>query len=94
MSQASTSKQLDSPQIINTPTKKKLKSPNYKLKNKQINKGSSSAALQIAEIEIACRKELHEAQMANEKQKLKNLLLKEEVLRSKLLYYKNKNELN
>lgn len=49
-----------------------------------------SSVLQIAETEIACRKQLHEAQMANEKQKLKNLLLKEEVLKHKLEYYKKR----
>ncbi|XP_045451953.1 uncharacterized protein LOC123660981 [Melitaea cinxia] len=67
MTPASTSKQLDIQQITTTPTNKKVKSPNYKLKHKLINKGSSSAALQIAENEIVCRKELHEAQMASPK---------------------------
>lgn len=54
------------------------------------NTKKESAALQIAETEIACRKELHEAQMANEHQKLKNLLLMEDVFKHKLNYYKNK----
>ncbi|KPJ11978.1 hypothetical protein RR48_03581 [Papilio machaon] len=88
MSQTSTP---DKPQITTTttPPMKKLKSPNYyKVKNKKIYNGSASAALQISETEIACRKELHEMQMANERQKLKNLLLKEEVLKCKLDYYK------
>ncbi|XP_072935410.1 uncharacterized protein [Epargyreus clarus] len=60
-----------------------------KRKNKKITNTTNNAAMKIAETEMMCRKELHEAQMANERQKLKNLILEEELLRSKIAFYKN-----
>ncbi|CAH0584090.1 unnamed protein product [Chrysodeixis includens] len=69
----------------------KPKTPNYGPKNKKMSKMTKDSAVQqIAKTETDCRKELHQAQLANEKQKLKNLQLEEEVLKYKLQYYKNK----
>ncbi|XP_075984953.1 uncharacterized protein LOC142982377 [Anticarsia gemmatalis] len=89
--ESSTSTRAESSTSTQTTAKTKPKIPHYRLRNKKIsNINRNSAVKKIPEMETECRIQLHEAQMLNEKQKLKNLLLKEEVLKFKLLYYKNK----
>ncbi|XP_045769904.1 uncharacterized protein LOC123870592 isoform X1 [Maniola jurtina] len=51
---------------------------------------TSTAANAIARVEIDCRRELHSAQMANEKRIARNLDLKEMLLQKKIEYYEKK----
>ncbi|KAG6460610.1 hypothetical protein O3G_MSEX012099 [Manduca sexta] len=59
---------------------------------KKVPKICRTPAEQIAHFEIQCRKELHSIQMANERQKNKNLVLKEMLLKKKIKYFISKND--
>ncbi|CAG4958973.1 unnamed protein product [Parnassius apollo] len=69
------------PKPLYTPSKK----PERKNKNE---KKTADHAESIANTEIECRKEVHQAQMANEERKARNLDLDETLIKLKIEYYK------
>ncbi|CAK1604081.1 unnamed protein product [Parnassius mnemosyne] len=71
------------PKPLFTPSKKPVR------KHKSEKKTSDHAA-SIANTEIECRKEVHQAQMANEERKARNLDLEETLIKIKIEYYKRK----
>ncbi|CAG5021089.1 unnamed protein product [Parnassius apollo] len=69
------------PKPLYTPSKK----PERKNKTE---KETSDHAESISNTEIECRKEVHQAQMANEERKARNLDLDETLIKLKIEYYK------